>query len=120
VIVGRALRSLSQGRRALASYGVVVTLWLLVTIGLGSTVRCGPPTPLAAALYWIDVALIVPGLVVLWGTVRWLARASRNSTIIRRWLCTVVAVVGLLAFLGMALFTVILFLTVYGPLNCPD
>jgi hypothetical protein len=32
-------------------------------------------------------------------------------------LCTVVAVVGLLAFLRMVLFTVILFLIVYGPLN---
>jgi hypothetical protein len=66
------------------------------------------------------VALLVPGLVVLWGTVRWLARASRSAALIRRWLCTVVAVVGLLAFLGMVLFTVILFLIVYGPLNCPD
>jgi hypothetical protein len=66
------------------------------------------------------VALIVPGLVLLWGTVRWLARASRSAALIRRWLCTVVAVVGLLAFLGMVLFTVILFLIVYGPLNCPD
>lgn len=118
--MGRALRSLSQGPRALASYVVIVTLWLLVTIGLGSTVRCGPPTALAAALYWIDVALIVPGLVVFWGTVRWLACASRNAALIRRWLCTVVAVVGLLAFLGMVLFTVILFLIVYGPLHCPD
>jgi len=114
------VHSWRRGPRALVSYAGTIVLWLLVTIGLGSTVRCGPPTPLAAALYWIDVALIVPGLVVLWGTVRWLARASRSAALIRRWLCTVVAVVGLLAFLGMALFTVILFLTVYGPLNCPD
>jgi hypothetical protein len=66
------------------------------------------------------VALIVPGLVLLLGTVRWLARASRSAALIRRWLCTGVAVMGLLVFVGMVLFTVILFLIVYGPLNCPD
>jgi hypothetical protein len=114
------VHSWRRGPRALVNYAGTIVLWLLVTIGLGSTVRCGPPTALAAALYWIAVALIVPGLVLLWGTVRWLARASRSAALIRRWLCTVVAVVGLLAFVGMVLFTVILFLIVYGPLNCPD